>query len=88
MNFTTIKNRIKKAVIISGYSRTAKELSFLSNRQLADLGISRELLHLGASAYPWREEEVSQVIPVNVTNLSELQTATYAPIKPQTPKAA
>lgn len=91
MIFSKIKSGLKEAIIVSGYTRTAKELSFLSDRQLADLGISRELLSLGAKAYPWRAEVIEQVIPDNVTNFNTLQSFTYVPTdsgSPKTPKAA
>lgn len=91
MIFSKIKNGLKEALIVSGYSRTAKELSLLSDRQLADLGISRGLLKLGASAFPWREEVESQMIPDNVTNFNTMQSFTYLPADsetPKTPKAA
>ncbi len=88
MIFSKIKNRIKEAFLVSGYSQTVKELRKLSDRQLADIGVSRELLKVGASAYPWREEKISQVIPKNVTNLNTLKTVTHTPIMPRTPKAA
>ncbi len=88
MIFSKIKNRIKESFHVSGYSQTVKELRKLSDRQLADIGVSRELLKVGASAYPWREEKISQVIPKNVTNLNTLKTVTHTPIMPRTPKAA
>ena len=69
MNFSKIINGIKEAFISSGYSRTAKELYLLSDRQLVDLGFSRELLKLGVKGYPWRSEQVTQSIPENVTQL-------------------
>jgi len=88
MIFSKIKTRIKEAFIVSGYSSTVKELKKLSDTQLADIGVSRELLNVGVSAHPWREELVSQVIPKNVTNLNTLKTVTHTPIMPRTPKAA
>ncbi len=88
MIFTKIKNRIKEAFIISGYSHTARELLKLSDRQLADIGISRALLQRGYSAYPWREEAVTQVIPDNVSNLNATKIVAQTPIMPQTTKAA
>ena len=88
MIFTKIKNRIKEAFIISGYSRTAKELLELSDRQLEDIGFSRALLKRGVSAYPWREESLIQVIPDNVSNLNTTKIVAQTPIMPQTKKAA
>ena len=91
MIFSKIKSGLKEAIIVSGYTRTAKELSFLSDRQLADLGISRELLNLGASAYPWRAQIDEQVIPDNVTSFNPVKSFSYIPVDsdtPKTPKAA
>jgi hypothetical protein len=88
MIFTKIKNRIKEAFIISGYSRTAKELLKLSDRQLDDIGFSRVLLKQGYSAYPWREEEITHLMTDNVTNINIPETVTHTPIMPRRSKAA
>ena len=90
MNFSQIINRIKEAFVVSGYSRTVKMLQGLSDQQLADIGISRRLLKQGASAYPWREEQVvvSQVVPVNLTKISTSKIIENTPIMPRAPKAA
>ena len=90
MIFNTIKNGIKEVFIVSGYSKTAKELLKLSERQLNDIGVSRELLLKGAKAYPWREEKasLSKAIPSNVTKLKTTKIIENTPIMPQTPKAA
>ena len=88
MIFSKIKKGLKEAFIVSGYSRTAKELSFLSDRQLADLGVSRALLKQGASAFPWREELESLNIPDNVTKFGRFKTPYEASIMPKTQKAA
>ena len=88
MNFSKMIKRIQEAFIVSRYSKTVKELQKLSDRQLADIGVSRELLILGAKGYPWREEMVSQVIPNNVTNFRTKKIIAHTPIMPRTPKAA
>ena len=91
MNFSKLKNGLKAALINSGYSRTARELNRLSNSQLKDIGISRALLKKGASAFPWREETISQIVPNNVTNLNTLRNVADVeamPEMPKTPKAA
>jgi len=68
MIFSKIKDSISEAFMISSYARTAEELLNLSDKQLADIGISKTLLEQGASAYPWRAEVVAEEIPDNVTN--------------------
>lgn len=92
MSLKRIINSIKEAFIVSGYSRTAIALLQLSDRQLEDLGISRDLLKRGYAAYPWRVEAESQAIPDNVSSLnqakSEKVSSNESPIMPQTPKAA
>ena len=93
MSFNKIINSIHKAFLVSGYSRTAKELYLLSDRQLEDLGISRALLKRGYAGYPWRVEAVvAQEIPDNVSQLKVTKSATASvnqtPIMPQKPKAA
>ena len=88
MIFSKMIKRIKEAFVVSGYSQTVKELSKLSDRQLADIGVSRELLSLGASGYPWREETVAKAIPNNVTNFQTKKVIENTPIMPRRPKAA
>ena len=90
MIFNTIKNGIKEAFMVSGYSQTAKELLKLSERQLSDIGVSRELLLKGGRAYPWREEQhmVAKEIPSNVTTLRTNKIIENTPIMPRRPKAA
>ncbi len=90
MIFSKIKNRIKEAFMVSGYSHTAKELLKLSERQLSDIGVSRELLVKGASAYPWREVDVrmTKSIPSNVTKFKTNKVIENTPIMPRRPKAA
>ena len=39
-------------------TRTLRNLNKLTDSQLDDIGISRELLVKGVSAYPWQVEEV------------------------------
>lgn len=87
--FNGIKNiigGINDGLMLSGYSRTAIELRKLSDKRLAELGISKELLEKGA--YPWREEIVSQEIPDNLTTLKTIETDSKKLVMPQTPKAA
>jgi uncharacterized protein YjiS (DUF1127 family) len=88
MIFTKIKNKIIEAQKIAGYSRTAKELLKLSDRQLEDIGFSRALLMRGVSAYPWREQEITHVMTDNVTNIDFPETAVHTPIMPSRRKAA
>ena len=88
MMFNKMLNRIKETFMVSGYSQTVKELRKLSDRQLVDIGISRDLLKLGAKGYPWREEKVLLVVPNNVTNLHTKKIIANTPIMPRTPKAA
>ena len=88
MIFSKIMKGIKEAFMVSGYSHTAKELLKLSERQLTDIGVSRELLKKGGKGYPWRSEEVLQVIPNNVTTLKTTKVISNTPIMPKTPKAA
>lgn len=88
MFFTKIIKAITEAFMVSGYSSTAKELRKLSDRQLADIGVSRRLLLKGAKAYPWREELVSQEIPATVTYLKTKAVVSKTPVMPYTPKAA
>ena len=68
MSLNTMIHSLYKAFIYAGYSRTASELQNLSDKNLADMGISRALLDQGANAYPWRIE-FSAEDKENVTNL-------------------
>ena len=56
-----ILDRIIKSFEIAGRARTLQILRGLSDRQLADAGISRELLNQGRTAWPWRVEETSSL---------------------------
>ena len=88
MFFTKIKNKIIEAQKIAGYARTAKELLKLSDRQLEDIGFSRDLLKRGVSAYPWREQEITHVMTDNVTNIDFPEKVMHGPITPTRRKAA
>ena len=88
MIFSRIKNSVSEALMLSSYSRTAMELMMFSDKQLADIGISRSLLKLGPSAYPWRADVDTKEIPDNVTNLDSLKVQFVEMDTPKTPKAA
>ncbi len=77
-----IVNKIKNAYISYGYTRTAIELNKFSSSQLAEAGISKQLLSQGAKAYPWRFE---------TNNVVTLQPSNYTTVKqamPIIPKVA
>ena len=90
MIFSKIMKGIKEAFMVSGYSRTAKELQMLSETQLNDIGVSREHLKKGGSAYPWREAEiiVPQVIPSNIAQFRTAKEIEHTTIMPRRPRAA
>ena len=90
MNFSKIIYGIKEGFKISGYSRTASELDKLSDKQLADIGISRELLKQGAKAYPWRKEEqaVSPLKLASITSLNVTKSIENTPSMPIERKVA
>ena len=90
MNFSKIINGIKQLVITHGYTKSANELLKLSEAQLNDIGVSRELLKRGAKAYPWRSEEavLSHSIPSNLTRLKTTNVIHNTPIMTRRPKAA
>lgn len=44
----------KKAKQNSKLNKTARILADLNDKQLQDVGVSRQKLNLGASAYPWK----------------------------------
>lgn len=52
MKFAT---RIMRILENQARRRTLEQLSSMSDRQLRDCGISRELLSDGVKAWPWRE---------------------------------
>lgn len=88
MSFKNVLKSINESFKLSGYARTAQELNLLSNEQLEDLGISRELLKLGASGYPWRTENV-KVIPDNVSQIKPATSSVdQTTVMSKTPKAA
>lgn len=57
----TIKNTFANASQYTSKARSRRQLLDLSDRQLADFGISRELLEEGVSAWPWRVENETVV---------------------------
>jgi uncharacterized protein YjiS (DUF1127 family) len=56
--FTQIKTVLADLFIMAGRARTRYSLLALDDRLLKDVGVSRELLLQGISAWPWREVEV------------------------------
>ena len=88
MNFIKIKNKIKAVFIVYGHFLTAAELSKFSTSQLADAGISKQLLSLGVSAYPWRLAADSQDNPDNVSQLNATNAVNETQVMPRKPKAA
>lgn len=83
-----IFTKIKKAILVSGYSRAAIQFQQLTDEQLASAGLSRRLLKLGHKAYPWREGVKAQGIPDNVSSLNAAKSVNPTSIMPQAPKAA
>lgn len=56
---TLLKNTVKSINYIferAGLNRAARQLELLSDKQLEDMGVSRELLQFGAEAYPWKAQ--------------------------------
>ena len=51
----TLLKDINKVVVAEKRNKTAEELAKMTDRQLADMGIARWKLELGARAYPWRD---------------------------------
>ena len=78
---------VNDGLVLSGYYGKAKELLLLSDKQLDELGLSRDLLEIGANAYPWHEEAVS-AIPNNVTSLESKEMDSHDSNMSETPKAA
>ena len=90
MILTKLKNSVKQAVYISGYSRAAIDLQKLTDEQLTVAGLSRKLLERGYAAYPWCEESETQIADIGTGNVSILNTTSVNQISimSQTTKAA
>ena len=90
MIFAKLKNTIKEAVYISGYSRAAIELQNLTDEQLVVAGLSRKLLERGYAAYPWCEESETQIADSGTSNVSmfNTQSVNQISVMPQAIKAA
>ncbi|WP_455375559.1 DUF1127 domain-containing protein [Kaarinaea lacus] len=58
-----IKTAYERSVIRVGRARARRELLSMSDRSLADIGFSRELLEIGVSAWPWRLNQ--DIGPIN-----------------------
>jgi uncharacterized protein YjiS (DUF1127 family) len=56
--FTRVKTILVDFFIMAGRARARNSLLALDDRLLKDIGISRELLLQGVSAWPWREAKV------------------------------
>ena len=52
-------NKMKNYLQNHALRKTRVQLLTMSDRQLDDCGISRELLQQGISAWPWREDETT-----------------------------
>ena len=52
--FAGIADGVRRAYIKAGYERARVEMLGLSDRLLADVGVSRQLLEQGVDAWPWR----------------------------------
>lgn len=74
MNY--ISKKIRDLIDNTSKSRAAKELLFLSDKQLADIGLSRVKLSQGASAYPWKGAEVVTSINFSISNSSTADAKT------------
>lgn len=62
----------------------------MSDKQLADIGISRRLLQKGIGAYPWRETEVAEAPTAVQQPIAQILTFDKAATQAQgaTPKLA
>jgi len=70
-----IFDRIIKSFELSGRARTLQILRGLSDRQLDDAGLSRELLNQGLKAWPWRVEETTSLDLAAVRKVSAIKPA-------------
>lgn len=64
--FRKIKDAFIEASVLNGKVRARNELLRMSDRQLTDFGFSKELLQAGVSAWPWRMEEETVNMPLQV----------------------
>lgn len=55
-NKLSIAKKILNTFELIGRNRVRHELLMMSDRNLKDIGFSRELLEKGVSAWPWRVE--------------------------------
>jgi len=58
----------------AGLNRAARQLELMSDKQLQDIGVSREQLKYGAAAYPWKAQ-TSNVVQVGNFNKSNVTAA-------------
>ncbi len=57
-NKLSIAKKILNTLELIGRNRVRHELLMMNDRNLKDIGFSRELLEKGVSAWPWRVETV------------------------------
>lgn len=58
--FNRIKNNMIEASLRAGKAKACRQLLAMSDRQLEDFGMSRELLEQGISAWPWKAEHTGE----------------------------
>jgi uncharacterized protein YjiS (DUF1127 family) len=76
--FTRIKAVLKDSIRKLGQNRLRSQLLMSSDRELEDMGFSRELLLQGISAWPWRvdnEQSVATLYSIFNTHEKEIQQA-------------
>ena len=73
--FTSIKQAFENYVTRLGRSRANKILLSYSDRQLLDVGISRELLKSGSNGWPWKFSDKSSAYSLATPAASDIRKA-------------
>lgn len=74
--FKTYSKKLYSLLENAGLNRAARQLDLMSDRQLADIGISRAKLQYGAAAYPWRVEDNIVELDINNETISIAEQST------------
>ncbi|HPE61274.1 MAG: DUF1127 domain-containing protein [Thiothrix sp.] len=75
---STVAKVIGNALQTQQKARVLQLFRNMSDRELADIGVSRELLNQGVQAYPWRVDEPVEAVntPVTTSYSKEAQSGT------------
>ena len=67
----SLVNQLVNLVNYIARSRTARELRYMTDSRLTDLGLSRFKLEQGAAGYPWKLEVSNSAVVLNFAEVTK-----------------